>query len=401
MSGTEKAIIRKTRVAMPPAKQLTDARTHRRVVVFRFLLFATLFLSFCAPLSAPAQTTPAQTVALPVAIVGLVHGHVTGFLGSEQMHRSDVKVVAIVEPDAALRDKYQRLYKLPKEMFFANIDSMLQVHKPQALLVYTDIASHRRVIETAARHGINVMVEKPLATSYADALAIERAAKASHIHVLVNYETTWYASNLDAYTLLHSGAIGPARKVVFRDGHNGPKEINVQPEFLAWLTDPRKNGAGALFDFGCYGADLMTWLMDGHAPETVTAVTQQLKPDIYPHVDDEATILLTYPHAQAIIQASWNWPFAIKDTTIYGATGEAQTVLKDQLRVHKPGQPESIGTSPPLPAAIGDPLTYLKAVLDSTLPDEGLSSLRTNMIVMRILDAARESARTGKTVNLR
>ena len=68
-----------------------------------------------------------------------------------------------------------------------------------------------------------------------------------------------------------------------------------QPEFLAWLNDPKLNGGGALYDFGCYGADLMTWLMDGQRPISVTATTQQIKPDIYPRVDDEATIILTYP----------------------------------------------------------------------------------------------------------
>lgn len=382
---------------MARSTMLQDVRKYWAIATYSFLLTVTFFF-FCGSGAASAQTGAAAP--LPVAIVGLVHGHVTGFLGSEQMRRSDVKVIAIVEPDAALREKYQKLYSLPKEMFYADIETMLQSQKPQALLVYTDIVSHRPVIEIAAKHGINVMVEKPLATSYADAQAIERAAKAGHIDVLVNYETTWYASNLAAYKLLHSGAIGPARKVVFRDGHNGPQEINVQPEFLKWLTDPAKNGAGALFDFGCYGADLMTWFMDGESPQTVTAVTQQLKPDIYPHVDDEATIVLTYPHSQGIIQASWNWPFAIKDTVIYGSTGEAQTILKDQLRVHEPGKPEATEASPPLPVPQTDPLTYLKAVLDGTIPDEGLSSLKTNMTVMRILDAARESARTGKTVRL-
>ena len=74
---------------------------------------------------------------------------------------------------------------------------------------------------------------------------------------------------------------GEIRKMVAMDGHQGPKEINVQPEFLAWLTDPVKNGAGALFDFGCYGANLMTWLMDNQRPSKVTALAQTNKPQIY------------------------------------------------------------------------------------------------------------------------
>ena len=133
-------------------------------------------------------------------------------------------------------------------------------------------------------------------------------------------------------------ALGQIRKVVVHDGHQGPKEIGVQPEFLAWLTDPKLNGAGALFDFGCYGADLMTWLMDGERPQSVTAVTQQIKPQIYPRVDDEATIILKYPQAQAIVQASWNWPFDRKDMEVYGQSGYVITVKKEDIRVSARGR---------------------------------------------------------------
>jgi len=130
---------------------------------------------------------------------------------------------------------------------------MLTKVKPQAVLVYTDTRDHRRIVEAAARHHIPVMMEKPLAVSVEDALAIKRAADAGHIPVLVNYETTWYPSNTAVYQLVRDGALGDIRKVVVHDGHKGPKEIGVEPEFLSWLTDPARNGAGALFDFGCYG----------------------------------------------------------------------------------------------------------------------------------------------------
>ena len=105
------------------------------------------------------------------------------------------------------------------------------------------------------------------------------------------------------------------------DGHQGPKEIGVNKEFFDWLTDPIQNGGGALVDFGCYGANLMTYLMQGQQPISVTAVTQHFKPGIYPEVDDEATIIVSYPTAQCIIQASWNWPFGRKDLEVYGQIG--------------------------------------------------------------------------------
>ena len=151
---------------------------------------------------------------------------------------------------------------------------------------------------------------------------------------MVNYETTWYPANHEAYSLVHEkNAIGALRKIVVHDGHSGPKEIGCLAAFLEWLTDPVLNGGGALTDFGCYGADLITWLMKGQRPTSVFAVTQQIKPRIYPQVDDEATIVLTYPEAQAIIQASWNWPFNRKDMEIYGQTGFVLVPQNNLLRV--------------------------------------------------------------------
>ena len=343
----------------------------------------------------------AQSASLPVAIVGLVHGHVEGFL-SQLPHHPDVQLVGIVEPDTDLAAKYEKRYSLDHHLFFTKLDAMISQRHPRALLVYTSIADHRKVIEAAAQRGVSVMVEKPLCTSIEDALAIRRATHDGHIQVLVNYETTWYASNRAAYDEVQFGKLGDIRKVVIHDGHNGPQEIGVPPEFLKFLTDPQQNGAGALFDFGCYDADLMTWLMHGEAPLTVTAVTQHDKPNLYPNVDDDGTIILSYPHAQAIIQASWNWPFGRKDMEVYGANGYAITVESSHLRIrHEHDRQESQETAPPLKAPEDDSLHYLAAVMNGQLQPRGdLTALDTNMVVMQILDAARESARTGRTIRL-
>jgi predicted dehydrogenase len=284
---------------------------------------------------------------------------------------------------------------------FSSLEEMIVKAHPQAVLAYTNTLDHRKVVEICARHGVHVMMEKPLAVSFDDALAIQKAAQAGRIHVLVNYETSWYRSNHAAYDLVHEGALGDVRKVVVHDGHKGPKEIGVEPEFLAWLTDPKLNGAGALFDFGCYGADLMTWLMNGKRPETVTAVTQQIKPEIYPRVDDEATIILTYPKAQAIIQASWNWPFDRKDMEVYGQTGYVITVKRDDIRVRRAGEnQETQVAAKPIPSPYDDSMEYLRAVVLEDAKEDPLSSLDTNVTVTEILDAARRSAAEGKTITL-
>jgi predicted dehydrogenase len=349
-----------------------------------------------------AQTkaaTKAEEAPLRVALAGLVHGHASGFFDRFQ-HRADLQVVGIAEADRQLTSQFAKKYGLAPGLFYSDLEEMLKATHPQAVLAYTNTYDHRRVVEICARYGVHVMMEKPLAVSLEDARAIEEAARAGKIQVLVNYETTWYRSNQAAYDLVHEKAIGEIRKVVVHDGHSGPKEIGVGPEFLAWLTDPKLNGGGALFDFGCYGADLATWLMDGRRPDSVTAVTQQIKPEVYPRVDDEATIIVTYPHAQAIVQASWNWPFSRKDMEVYGQKGYAITVGRDAVRVRLPEKEEISADAKPLEKMKGDSVSYLRAVLLGGLKPEGQSSLETNVIVTEILDAARQSAATGKTVSL-
>jgi predicted dehydrogenase len=369
----------------------------------RLLFQLILLFPFLSPAHLHAQISEPNHAPLRVGIVGMVHGHVDGFF-REYLHSPQIEIVGIAEPDHQLFLKYATQYGLAQNLFYSSLEEMLNKARPQAVLVYTTTYDHRRVVEVCARHGVHVMMEKPLAVSLDDARAIEQSARQGKIHVLVNYETTWYPSTHAAYDLVQSASIGAIRKIVVHDGHQGPKEIGVGPEFLAWLTDPKLDGGGALFDFGCYGADLATWLMDGRRPDTVTAITQHLKPSLYPRVDDEATIILTYPAAQAIIQASWNWPFGRKDMEVYGQTGYVTTIASSDIRVRRQEGPqegkERQISAAALPAPYNNSLAYFRAVIDGKIKPDGLSSLATNVIVTEILDAARRSAQTKRTIRI-
>ena len=91
-----------------------------------------------------------------------------------------------------------------------NLDAV----NPQAVAAFGSIAEHLPVVEAAAPRGIHVMVEKPLAFSVEDADKMEALAKRHGIHVLTNYETTWYASGYTAFQLVHGDkAVGPIRKM--------------------------------------------------------------------------------------------------------------------------------------------------------------------------------------------
>ncbi|MDQ6679147.1 MAG: Gfo/Idh/MocA family oxidoreductase [Acidobacteriota bacterium] len=317
--------------------------------------------------------------------------------------RPDVQLAAIFDPDASLLARYGDANGVPAAARFTDLDTMLTRVKPDAVATFTSTAGHTAVVVACAHRSVPVMMEKPLATNSADAVRMETAARQSGIPVIVNYETTWYQSHGAIWDLVKTqGAIGQIRRIVAMDGHQGPKEIHVQPEFLAWLTDQVQNGAGALFDFGCYGANLMTWLMDNQRPLKVSAITQTDKPQIYGRADDEATVLLEYPGAQGVIEGSWNWPFARKDLEVYGATGYAMATGGKGLRVRLPGQAQEENRTPPeLKPDERDSLSYLIAVVRGKQKPSGLSSMANNLIVVEILEAARDSARTGKTIALK
>jgi scyllo-inositol 2-dehydrogenase (NADP+) len=365
---------------------------------FRYVFIVTLLLKLSIPL--PAQADPGVKKPLRVGIVGLVHDHVHGILGRQ--NRGDIEIVGIAESNRKLAEAYSKQHGYGMDIVYSSMEEMIGKTKPDAVLAFCSIYDHLKVVEYCAPRGIHVMVEKPLAVSVDHAARMLALAEKYHIHLLTNYETTWYGSNAKAWQLIkEKRAIGDIRKIIFYTGHQGPVEIGCSQAFLAWLTDPVLNGGGALTDFGCYGADLATWLMNGRAPETVSAVTQHIKPEIYPKVEDEATIILTYKKAQVIIQASWNWPFGRKEMEVYGKTGSVICKNGKDMQVRESDQTETkILAADTLPAERDDPFIYFANVVNGTIQMNtyDLSAPATNEIVVRILEAAKESAKSGKTI---
>ncbi|MCZ6672161.1 MAG: Gfo/Idh/MocA family oxidoreductase [Verrucomicrobia bacterium] len=361
----------------------------------RYFLAGVILLTAVTSLN--AQTEPR----VRVAIAGMAHGHVNGFLRKD--YRSALEVVGIYETNQAVAQKYQARYDLDPSIFTTDLSTLLDEKKPQAVWVFSNTFAHLEVVEACAPRGIHVIVEKPLAVDMASASRMAALAKQHGTYVLTNLETTWYSSLHEAHRIsVGEKKLGEITKIVSHFGHKGPAEIGVPPEFFAWLTDPVLNGGGASADFGCYGGDIITWLLGNQRPLSVTATFQTNKPGIYKVVDDNATIILEYPKAQGIIQASWDWPFPRKDVHIYGRSGIIRTIddsLYD-IRLDR-GQSPTQKTARSLPESFGDSVEYFAAVLRGEIdPKHSLSSLETNLIAMEIMEAARESAKTGQAVVL-
>lgn len=337
---------------------------------------------------------------LRVGVAGVTHDHLGGVVSA--LRGGDVEVVGVWEADARYLHDNSLSRRVPAERFYADLDEMLDATRPEAVVAYGSIKDHLAVVKACAPRGIHVMVEKPLGATLEDALEMASLARKYGIHLLTNYETTWYASNAYVKKQLEAGALGKVFRIDVYDGHEGPAEIGCSQKFLDWLTDPVQNGGGAVTDFGCYGANLATWFLEGEVPTEVFAVLRQNKPAVYPKVDDDTEIMLTYSGTTIHIGASWCWPTGRKDMYVYGVDGNFYQRTPEKVSGMIKGKAVPEFEAPALPAPYDNSFRYLKAVVrgEVTVAPTDLSALENNLTVMRILDAAIRSARMGRSVNL-
>lgn len=345
-----------------------------------------------------AMSPPNDLGPLRVGVAGLVHDHVR-FL--DLLPLGEIEIVGVQEADDSLLQDFLTTKHLSAGHGYASLEAMLSATRPTAVTSFGPTSDHLRVVQACAPLGIHVIVEKPLAIDIAAAKEIMRLAQAHKIQVLTSYETSWYASTHEMIALNDRGDYGPLHKMIFFHGNSGPEQIGVSLPFLAWLTDAKQNGAGALFDFGCYGANLATRLAGDRVPVSITSVTRHLKAGPAASVDDDATILIEYADMHAVILASWAWPVSRKDVELYGLAGEVKLYDRRelQLRSNDPERRSRVVETPPPPFAnVFSQLTSLISG-DSQLALNDLSGLPNNLHVVRILEGARISAATGGPVS--
>lgn len=333
-----------------------------------------------------------------LAIVGLDHDHVWGLL-KDLTEEPNAELVAIADGHAELVDRAKT--KVPASVkFYSDFVKMLDEMKPDGVIVTTENDRHLEILRECAKRHINYSTEKPMATTAADAREMERLANQAGIKVMVNYWNVWVAPTHELYHRVKDNQVGPLEKIIVQYGHQGPKEIGVSKYFADWLYDPVKNGGGAIMDFGCYGAEWAVWLKG--RPSRVSAVTQKLKVAQHNPVDDDATVILDYPDGQAIIEASWDWPYSMGQVEVFGPKGSLLATRNDLFfrsptdNVAKVGlQGERVALDPP-PRVTSNPISYFVDCIRNNKPIEDPLSMKLNVQVIEILDAARESARTGK-----
>lgn len=338
------------------------------------------------------------TPPLRVVLAGLRHGHVSGFLRS--LDPQVIELVGLWEESEPVWEKFRSRPQLAAVHRFSSLGEAIDQTRPEAVWAFSDTRTHLEIVRTAAVRGVDTIVEKPLAISWRDAVEMSDLAGKHSTLVLTNFETSWYPAFVEAKAALAApGQVGRPRQLYVQAGHNGPARRGTSPEFLDWLRDPERAGGGALFDFGCYGANLATWWLDNRPPESVSASLSRFDPVSYPDCDDHATIHLVYPDLQVTCVGSWQWPYARKDAALYGERGSLVTLNDRRYRIRS-AQATQDEEREAVTERRNAHRWYAATVRAGHDPVENPSSLANNLIVMKILEAARRSAAERRTIPL-
>jgi predicted dehydrogenase len=393
----------KERFRMQLPYRRSASRGLKQLFLSRWCYLACVLSAVAATAASGQSAHPAANGKVRFAIVGLDHDHVWGILKDIAGEKS-AELVAIAENDPALVSRAKG--RVPASVgFFDDFIKMLDEVKPDAVIATTSNDRHLQILRECARRHIHFSTEKPMATNAADAREMLRLADAAGIKLMVNYWNAWVPPTPAMSEQVRSGVVGPVQKIIVEYGHAGPKEIGVSQQFAAWLYDPQKNGGGAIMDFGCYGAEWAIWLKG--MPTRVFATATKLKVAQNNQVDDDATMVLDYPDGVAILQASWDWPYGMDRVHVFGpkgsllATGE-ELRFRDAKDHRQEAGPEgkTIKLDPLRPEA-NNPVSYFVDCILRDKPVKDPVSAELNVHVLEVLDAARQSLRSGRAEEIK
>jgi predicted dehydrogenase len=340
---------------------------------------------------------PAVAAEHTIAVVGLVHSHVWGHLG-KMVKGQPAKLVGVAETVPELVAEAQKR-GVPADLIQADWKKMIDEKKPEIVWAFVENNRHLEIVQYCAPRKIHVMFEKPLAATGKEAVAIRDLARKNGIYVMSNYQMAWWPSNYIAKAIADKGDVGQIYRIRGVVGHGGPGgPTGLNKWFFEWLTDPVKNGGGALVDFGCYNALWSLWYLG--KPTTVYATVNKLRPDEFPKVEDNATIILHYPKAVAVLEGSWDLPHSYQDLEVFGRQGSIY-MTRQKVEVRKSRGPAQEAKIEPLAPEAAEPIANMIHSIETKTEPGGMVGIDINVQVVQILDAAKESIRTGRAVAMK
>ncbi|WP_417745481.1 Gfo/Idh/MocA family protein [Rosistilla oblonga] len=329
----------------------------------------------------------------------------------------DVEIVGLCDeqPDR-MRQAIGEL-QLPSEKVFTDWQACLDQTQPDIVLLCPAAAGHGLWTERVMAHGVDVLIEKPMAASLAEADSMIAAAQRAGRTLAINWPMTWFPTHRTAHRLIREGTIGDVIEVHYYDGNRGPlhhaagKQQRTAEQIAAdkpnsWFYQ-KAAGGGALLDYLGYGATLATWFNGGQRPIEVTAVVDQ---PAGLEVDEHCVAVLRYATGLSKLETRWGtftdpWTHQPQPRCGFVIVGTEGTIgcFDYQPTVRLQTREEPAGVEIPVDAQSlidSNPVAYLIHCLENRLPIEGPLSPETSRIGQQIVDTAIASAAAKQTLPL-
>ncbi len=351
-----------------------------------------------------------------IAGINFDHFHMGDLLRMVHEH-GDAELVGICDEHPQRMSDAQRNFSLSDDQLFTDYRECLEKTQPDLVILCPAAARHAEWTEKVAPFGTHILMEKPFASSLADAdrmIAAMQSAPGDG-QLAINWPLVWVAAHVEAYRQIQTGIIGEVREVRHFGGNRGPlwhgadkieHEPDAEEKAASWFYR-RAEGGGSLQDYLGYGTTLGTWFLNGAKPIEVTAMWDTT-PGL--EVDEHCLTIARYSTGLSKFESRWGtfsdpWTHQPQPKCGFEIVGSEGTLAsydyESTIRLQTRDRPEGFNVDvTPLGAPQRNPVEYLLACLDSGAAVEGPLSVKISRIGQQIVDTALRSAQEKRTLPL-
>lgn len=244
-----------------------------------------------------------------IAGINFDHMHMGDLLRLAFNHPG-AEIAGICDENPARMESAARQFNILPERVFSDYRVCLETTKPDLVILCPSTATHGEWTERVAPYGTHILMEKPFASSVAEADRMVAAMQKTGKQLIINWPLRWYPVHITSKRLVDEGVIGEVVEVHYYDGNRGPlyhlaDKIEHEPtaaeKASSWFYKSAQGG-GSLFDYLGYGATLGTWFYNGQKPLEVTTVASQTAGL---EVDEHSITIARYSSGLSKFETRW------------------------------------------------------------------------------------------------
>jgi len=234
---------------------------------------------------------------MKIGILSFAHHHGEAYI-SNLRRMNNVELLGVADDDATRGETIARQHEA---RYFPSYEALLEA-KPDGVIICTENNNHHPLVEMAASHGVNILCEKPIATTREDAKSIVNTCDKAGVLLMTAFPMRFSAPLLEIKARLDNGDFGDIY------AFNATNQGELPTVYRDWFADPELAGGGAIMDHTVHLVDIMRWFLEAEV-DTIYARSNRIFHADEVAVETGALEMLTFNNGVfATIDASWSRP---------------------------------------------------------------------------------------------